>query len=81
METPATEKVAKIIEGERKKLEKDKCFAHYEILRESRDVTSIFVLPETRVAIEISQNNPAKAVEILEAVSKIVSEQNEHAAQ
>lgn len=33
----------------------------------SRDVTSISVLPELRAAIEISRNNPAKAVEILES--------------
>jgi len=33
----------------------------------SRDVTSISVLPEMRAAIEISRNNPAKAVEILES--------------
>ncbi len=33
----------------------------------SRDVTSIAVLPEMRAAIEISRNNPAKAVEILES--------------
>jgi tetratricopeptide (TPR) repeat protein len=35
--------------------------------RKSRDVTSISVLPEMRAAIEISRNNPAKAVEILES--------------
>ncbi len=35
--------------------------------RKSRDVTSIAVLPEMRAAIEISRNNPAKAVEILES--------------
>lgn len=33
----------------------------------SRDLTSISFLPEMRAAIEISRNNPAKAVEILEA--------------
>ncbi|MBA3769531.1 MAG: protein kinase, partial [Blastocatellia bacterium] len=33
--------------------------------RKSRDVTAIFMLPEMRAAIEISRNNPAKAVEIL----------------
>jgi len=33
----------------------------------SRDLTSISVLPEMRAAIEISRNNPAKAVEILES--------------
>jgi hypothetical protein len=33
----------------------------------SRDVTSISVLPEMRAAIEISRNNPAKALEILES--------------
>jgi len=35
--------------------------------RTSRDVTSISVLPEVRAAIEISRNNPAKAIELLEA--------------
>ncbi|MEO6051538.1 MAG: protein kinase [Pyrinomonadaceae bacterium] len=35
--------------------------------RKSRDVTSVSVLPEMRAAIEISRNNPAKAIEILES--------------
>jgi tetratricopeptide (TPR) repeat protein len=35
--------------------------------RKSRDVINISMLPEMRAAIEISRNNPAKAVEILEA--------------
>jgi serine/threonine protein kinase/tetratricopeptide (TPR) repeat protein len=35
--------------------------------RKSRDVTSISVLPEMRAAIEISRNNPAKAIELLES--------------
>ena len=35
--------------------------------RKSRDVTDISVLPEIRAAIEITRNNPAKAVEILES--------------
>jgi serine/threonine protein kinase/predicted Zn-dependent protease len=35
--------------------------------RKSRDVTSISILPEMQAAIEIGRNNPAKAVEILEA--------------
>jgi eukaryotic-like serine/threonine-protein kinase len=35
--------------------------------RKSRDVTTISFLPEMRAAIEISRNNPAKAVEILES--------------
>ena len=35
--------------------------------RKSRDSTTISFLPETRAAIEISRNDPAKAVEILEA--------------
>jgi serine/threonine protein kinase/predicted Zn-dependent protease len=35
--------------------------------RKSRDVTSISVLPEMRAVIEISRNNPAKAIELLEA--------------
>jgi eukaryotic-like serine/threonine-protein kinase len=33
----------------------------------SRDVSSISFLPEMRAAIEISRNNPAKAVEVLES--------------
>lgn len=35
--------------------------------RKSRDVTNISDLPEMRAAIEISRNNPAKAIELLEA--------------
>jgi serine/threonine protein kinase/predicted Zn-dependent protease len=35
--------------------------------RKSRDVTSISVLPEMRAAIEISRNNPAEAIELLES--------------
>jgi eukaryotic-like serine/threonine-protein kinase len=35
--------------------------------RKSRDMTSYFFLTEMRAAIEISRNNPAKAVEILES--------------
>jgi tetratricopeptide (TPR) repeat protein len=35
--------------------------------RKSRDVTILSVLPEVRAAIEISRNNPAKAIELLEA--------------
>ena len=35
--------------------------------RKSRDVTTISFLPEMRAAIEISRNDPAKAVEILES--------------
>jgi tetratricopeptide (TPR) repeat protein len=35
--------------------------------RKSRDVTSIAVLPEIRASIEISRNNPAKAIELLES--------------
>ncbi len=33
----------------------------------SRELTSITMLPEMRAAIEISRNNPAKAIEILES--------------
>jgi hypothetical protein len=36
------------------------------VKRKSRDVTTISVLPEVRASIEISRNNSAKAVELLE---------------
>ena len=35
--------------------------------RKSRDVLNLSMLPEMRAAIEISRNNPAKAIEVLEA--------------